>query len=185
MKTFQKIIGHTKTIFIHKYYVFKYMARIGMPIEGLMHDMSKFSPVEFCESVKFYTGTHSPIDEAKKTQGFSKAWLHHRGRNPHHYEYWIDYLDDGGEGQLIPARYAFEMVCDYIAAGKAYAKDKWTITTPYNYWMEKKYYRAKIDERLKSFFFAVFRRIATEGLESVMKKEVLLQLYEIHVEKKN
>lgn len=176
-----KIYSHSKTILTHKWYVFKYMFYLGMPVRGLLHDMSKFSPTEFIESVKFFQGDRSPIDAAKEKQGYSLAWLHHKGRNPHHYEYWIDYLDKGGVPQIIPFEYAAEMVCDYIAAGKTYAKDKWTESTPYDYWMEKKFDKAKIHPYLKDFFTDVFYQIKQEGLDDIMVYSTLRAIYSINV----
>ena len=81
-------IGHLKTIIVHKYWVFYYACKLGIPIQGLLHDMSKFSPIEFWESVKYYQGgKSSPINACKADKGYSLAWQHHKGRNPHHYEY--------------------------------------------------------------------------------------------------
>ena len=40
----------------------------------------------------------------REDTGVSTAWLHHKGRNKHHYEHWVDYsindpetCDHGGE----------------------------------------------------------------------------------------
>lgn len=85
-----------------------------------MHDLSKFSPTEFFEGVKYWTGKRSPILIAKEKTGISYAWLHHRGRNKHHYEYWIDKLDQGGIPHRIPFEYVVEMVCDWLAACRTY-----------------------------------------------------------------
>lgn len=81
---------HLHLINKHRWTVFKLSIKAGIPLRGLIHDLSKYSPTEFCESVKYYNGEHSPILAARKTQGYSKAWLHHKGRNKHHPEYWYD-----------------------------------------------------------------------------------------------
>ena len=86
----KNVIKHFGLITHHKWVVFKLCCKIGEPWRGLVHDMSKYSPTEFIESSKYYTGKHSPISEAKRENGYSKAWLHHKGRNKHHSEYWID-----------------------------------------------------------------------------------------------
>ena len=171
-----KAILHTKKILTHKFYVVGAMIDMGMPLRGLTHDISKFSPVEFFESVKYYQGNCSPIDAAKEDKGVSKAWLHHRGRNPHHYEYWVDYLDDGGRGQIMPFKYAVEMVADYIAAGKAYNRKEWNYSTPLDYWLEKKVNNAKIHPLMKKFYTAVFQEIAVN--ESLPDKYYLKVMYE-------
>ena len=85
-----------------------------------MHDLSKFSPVEFFESVRYWTGKRSPILAAKDDVGISYAWLHHKGRNKHHYEYWVDKFDEGGVPHKIPFEYVIEMVCDWLSAAKTY-----------------------------------------------------------------
>ena len=86
----KNIVKHFKLITKHKWVVFKLCCKIGEPWRGFWHDMSKYSITEFGESIKYYVGTHSPITEAKKDKGYSEAWLHHKGRNRHHSEYWID-----------------------------------------------------------------------------------------------
>ena len=91
-----KIWKHLIRILRHKFWVAKYCFKLGLYWRGITHDMSKFSPVEFLESVKYYNGNSSPIVECKRINGYSKAWMHHKGRNDHHYEYWIDKLDEGG-----------------------------------------------------------------------------------------
>lgn len=120
MGYFRKFFGHLKTILVHKYWVFYYMSKLGFPVRGFFHDFSKLSPVEFFESVNYWNGKRSPILAAKEKQGLSYAWFHHRGRNKHHYEYWIDGLDDGGTPKIIPFKYVIEMVCDWLAAATTY-----------------------------------------------------------------
>ena len=105
----KNIIGHTKTVAKHKWIVFKLACRAGIPWRGFVHDLSKFSPTEFGESVKYYVGVHSPITEAKKDKGYSEAWLHHKGRNKHHLEYWID-SDANPVVPVIPYKYIVALV---------------------------------------------------------------------------
>lgn len=114
--------SHFKLICIHKWWVYYYSRYFGIRWQGFWHDMSKFSPTEFFESVKFYTGVSSPINEAKRIQGISYAWQHHKGRNPHHYEYWTDCYDTGTVARKMPFKYVLELVCDYLAACRAYNK---------------------------------------------------------------
>ena len=85
--TLKRFFKHLHTVNTHRFKVFLLCCRVGIPIQGLLHDLSKYSPEEFWESVKYYEGTHSPIHNCKKENGYSKAWLHHKGRNKHHYEY--------------------------------------------------------------------------------------------------
>lgn len=129
---------HFKKICIHKYYVGKYCWRMGLYWQGLTHDLSKFSPIEFWESVKYYQGDRSPIDACKEVHGYSKAWLHHKGRNKHHYEYWQDNFDQGGQPLIMPYKYAVEMLCDYLGAGHAYSGKNFTYESEIEWWKKKK-----------------------------------------------
>ena len=91
------VVKHFKIVTIHRWYVFLNCCKAGMPIRGLCHDLSKYSKTEFNESVKYFQGNRSPIDACKEEKGYSMAWMHHKGRNPHHYEYWQDNFDKGGQ----------------------------------------------------------------------------------------
>ena len=131
------VLKHFKTIMKHKYWVGKYCFMCGIPWQGITHDLSKLSPVEFIESVKYYQGTSSPIDAAKADKGYSDAWMHHRGRNKHHYEYWQDNFDKGGEPLVMPFEYAVELLCDYLGAGRAYMGNNFTYESEYQWWKNK------------------------------------------------
>ncbi len=122
-----RFIRHFITITKHRILVCKGCFKIGLYYQGLTHDLSKYSPDEFLVGVKYYQGTRSPNNAEREAVGYSSAWLHHKGRNKHHYEYWIDYNTRGeipGEDILIPVempdRYLAEMVMDRIAASKVY-----------------------------------------------------------------
>lgn len=142
MKLLKAIFGHLKTVLIHKYWVFYYCRKLGIPWQGITHDMSKFSWTEFSESVKYYQGgTKSPIPVIKEKNGYSKAWQHHKGRNPHHYEYWTDNYDSGTTYIEIPEKYVLEMVADWMAAGRTYAKNNgksFTVDDELKWWNDCK-----------------------------------------------
>lgn len=137
-KILQNALLHFKKICKHKYYVFKYCCAAGIPLQGVLHDLSKFSPTEFIESVKYYQGTYSPVVAAKRDKGYSAAWLHHKGRNPHHFEYWIYTSDDPAFPVIMPFKYAVEMYCDYLGAAHAYQEDNFSFDGEYKWWLEKK-----------------------------------------------
>lgn len=86
----KNVVGHFCTITRHRWVVFKLCTKVGEPWRGLVHDLSKYSPTEFWEGVKYFNGHHSPITDCKKDKGYSDAWLHHKGRNRHHADYWVD-----------------------------------------------------------------------------------------------
>ena len=107
-----KFFKHLKTINHHKWLVMKHCFKAGLYKQGLLHDMSKYSPTEFWAGVKYYQGTRSPNDAEREDKGVSYAWLHHKGRNKHHLEYWIDYSLDKGKqmaGLKMPIKYVIEM----------------------------------------------------------------------------
>ena len=95
--------------------------RVGLYRQGLAHDLSKYMPSEFWVGVKYYQGTQSPNNAERDVLGYSSAWLHHKGRNKHHYEYWLDYGIHAGDGIVpvpMPKRYIVEMFIDRVAASK-------------------------------------------------------------------
>lgn len=131
------IWGHFKTITAHKWLVMRYCFACGLYRQGLAHDMSKYAPVEFWAGCRYYLGNRSPNEAERRAKGYSAAWLHHKGRNRHHLEYWIDYTPYGDHrmgGMKMPLRYVCEMVCDRIAASRIYQKDAYTDADPWNYY---------------------------------------------------
>lgn len=126
---------HFKTVCKHKHVVFQECCACGIPWQGIVHDLSKFSHVEFSASAKYFQGNRSPIDAEKEDLGYSLAWLHHKGVNKHHWEWWTDFDKEGKIiANRIPYKYVIEMVCDWIGAGKVYSKEKWTKKEPLNYY---------------------------------------------------
>lgn len=134
------VLKHLKKIMTHKWWVFYYCCKCGLVWQGITHDLSKFSPIEFFESVKYYQGTSSPIDACKLDKGYSMAWQHHKGRNPHHYEYWTDGYDKEICTCIkMPWKYATEMFCDYVAAGRAYMGKDFNWDAECAWWEMKKW----------------------------------------------
>lgn len=132
------IIKHLNKIITHKIYVAYYCFMCRLFWQGIFHDMSKFSFTEFFESVKYYQGDISPIDACKAEKGYSLAWFHHRGRNKHHWEYWVDDFQKGMIPKKMPFKYVLEMVCDYLGAGKAYNGVYFTIEQEYAWWQTRR-----------------------------------------------
>lgn len=129
------VIRHFKTITHHRHEVVKNCFRAGIGFQGLFHDLSKYSPTEFFVSAKNYQGNRSPNEKARELYGYSSAWLHHKGRNKHHFEYWNDLNPQTKRYEPVPMpdRYIIEMVCDRIAASKTYKKDAYTDAMPVEY----------------------------------------------------
>ena len=132
---------HLRTITRHHNEVFRLCRRCGLMWRGFWHDFSKLSPTEFFAGARFYTdGTHSPTVEERKTLGYSRAWMHHMGRNRHHFEYWVDY--QSGKGLLpveMPPVFFCEMVCDRVAASKIYHGAAYTDATALEYYEGQKH----------------------------------------------
>ena len=136
-------IKHFKTITRHRHLVCRYCFRLGLWRQGLTHDLSKYSLTEFLPGAKYWQGTRSPNDVERRQTGVSLAWLHHKGRNRHHFEYWIDYVirEDGMieyGGNKMPIRYVAEMFCDRIAASRVYLGDAYTDAAAWTYYVNSK-----------------------------------------------
>jgi len=125
---------HLRKIQTHRKWVRRYCFMAGIPWRGITHDLSKYSPTEFWESVKYYVGISSPINEAKKDKGYSAAWLHHKGRNRHHWAYWTDNFSEGVTIYTMPEKDFTELVCDFLGAAHAYNKEKFSYTNELQWW---------------------------------------------------
>ena len=133
-------IKHFVTITKHRHKVIANCFRAGIPMRGLLHDLSKYSPTEFCNGVRYFQGNRSPNDAEREDIGYSSAWMHHKGRNRHHFEYWVDYhpVTRTQEPVKMPVKYVAEMFCDRVAAGKIYMKKNYTDDAPLQYFLKAK-----------------------------------------------
>lgn len=134
-------LGHFRTITRHRNLVMRYCFRLGLYRQGLMHDLSKYSPAEFLSGCKYYQGDRSPNDAERREKGYSAAWLHHKGRNKHHPEYWTDFSKVPGERIMaveMPKRYVAEMFCDRLAACRIYHGDAYQPRDPYDYFVRSR-----------------------------------------------
>lgn len=134
-----KALQHFITITHHKLYVMRHCFCVGLYWQGICHDLSKYMPSEFGIGCKYYQGDRSPNNAEREATGCSTAWLHHKGRNKHHYEYWIDYgpAIPGMPGMIpmkMPKKYVVEMFMDRVAASKIYLKSKYTDSAALEYY---------------------------------------------------
>ena len=138
--TMKKTWGHFKTITHHRFLVMAGCFRVGLIRQGLTHDLSKYSPTEFWEGARYYQGNRSPNAAEREDKGYSEAWMHHKGRNPHHYEYWTDMNRQtrSYESVPMPKRYLAEMVMDRIAACKTYEGKAYTPASALNYFLKSR-----------------------------------------------
>lgn len=172
-------ILHLRTVTIHRWRVFKLCCRVGLPWRGLVHDLSKYSPTEFWEGVKYYQGNRSPILACKEDKGYSKAWLHHIGRNKHHPAYWYDAFAPVPK-PIIPYKYVAEMICDIIAASMTYNSKDWTEECVINCWNIKKEKTSLLNPKLKDVLREVFEMVAVYGIKFLSKKNIQA-IYDKHV----
>ena len=176
----KKIWLHFKLITKHKWIVFKLCCRVGLPWRGLVHDLSKYSPTEFFESAKYYVGNRSPIPVARENNQYSKAWLHHKGRNKHHEQYWYDF-DAPIKAPVIPYKYTIEMLCDNLAAGMVYKGKEFTKEYELWYFNNKKN-KEVFNPKMVEFFENVYTEISEKGIDAVLKKDVLKEKYKKYCE---
>lgn len=181
MKLLKNFFGHLRTVTKHRWFVFLHCCYAGMPLRGFIHDLSKLNPVEFFEGVKYYQGTRSPIDACKQANGYSMAWLHHKGRNKHHYEYWIDYLDNGGKPIQMPYKYALELICDFLGAGKAYNGKNFTYQGELDWWLNRTSSKPNMvmHDQTKLFVTMMMFEFVTSHLDNMSPKRRKKQLKHI------
>ncbi len=156
---------HFTTITYHKYLVMKGCFAVGLIKQGILHDLSKYSPAEFLVGAKYYQGTRSPNNAEREAIGYSTAWLHHKGRNKHHYEYWIDYSMTQTKGFVpvpMPEKYIVEMFMDRIAASKVYNDKNYDKSDPLKYYNYGKEY-APIHEDTKKKLEFLLEMLAEKG----------------------
>lgn len=175
MKLLKNAVKHTILVTKHKWLVFKFCCKIGIPIRGLMHDLSKFSFEEFFESIKYYNGKVSPINICKKDKGYSSSWLHHKGRNKHHDSYWVD-LSAPQAAPVIPYKYVAEMICDKLSASITYNGKDWTNSSEYDYWQIEKT-KIIMNPKTEHFLSAVITEVKDQGIDKVLNKKHLKELY--------
>ena len=130
-------VGHLRTVTRHRHAVIRHARKAGILWQGLRHDLSKYSLAEFIPGAKYFQGDRSPNEMERKLFGYSVAWMHHKGRNKHHFEYWTDYnpIEKKMMPVPMPMRYIAEMFCDRVAASKIYQGDKYTDSHPYEYFL--------------------------------------------------
>ncbi len=144
--------------------------RVGLYYQGLTHDLSKYSPSEFLVGAKYYQGYRSPNNAEREKKGYSEAWIHHKGRNKHHYEYWTDYkASPGRQEHLIipvrmPKRYLVEMYVDRVAASAIYNKGHYTCDMPLKYY-QKGDYTLLMEEHTRADLEKLLKMLASNGPE--------------------
>lgn len=161
---FSNAINHFKTITRHRHLVMLNCFRAGIPIQGLAHDLSKYSPSEFLVGIKYFQGNRSPNVAERAEKGYSAAWMHHKGRNKHHYEYWFDNDDSSLTIQPVemPLRYVVEMFCDRVSASKIYKKEQYKDSTSLEYF-DSHDYRVSMHPNTRALLRELLVMLAEKG----------------------
>lgn len=162
--------GHLSTVTRHRHMVMVHCFKAGIIKRGLLHDLSKFSPTEFIPGVLYYKGSRSPNEKEREVTGYSRAWMHHKGRNTHHFEYWTDYSTVTGtlDPMKMPDIYIFEMFCDRVAASKIYNKEKYTDSCPLEYFLRMRPKRA-IEQSTADKLEFLLRLLADKGEDAAFR----------------
>ena len=172
------LFKHIGLVIRHKNKVFIHCVKCGLIWRGIVHDLSKFSPTELFESARYFQGNRSPIGVCRRANGVSHAWLHHKGRNKHHIEYWLD--PDCEVTPVMPYKYAVECVCDKLAATKTYKGKEYSPDKLIEHWER---YGNKVNGNPKTMQFIerVFSDIKLYGEKAVLNKKYMKKTYgEIH-----
>ena len=193
--------GHFNTITQHKLLVTQLCFRAGLYAQGMLHDLSKYTPGEFATGVRYFTGVRSPNATERDEKGFTEAWLHHKGRNKHHFEYWVDLVlvrtpeavrpgffdaglsEPGTFPRLfyasapMPTRYVVEMFCDRVAACKVYQKERYTDASALEYYLKESCNRAIMHPDTQALLEVLLRMLAEEGEETTLRfiREAIVQ----------
>ncbi|MBE6779148.1 MAG: catalase [Ruminococcaceae bacterium] len=158
---------HFRTITRHRHRVIAHCFKAGIGWQGLRHDLSKYTPAEFFAGARYYRGTRSPNEVEREIYGYSPAWLHHKGRNRHHFEYWTDYnpATKTVEPVKMPLRYVAEMFCDRVAASKIYQGAQYHPRHPLDYY-ERGKPRRRIHPDTAALLEGWLRLLAEQGEEA-------------------
>lgn len=174
MKIIHNALCHMKTINHHKKLVMDACFRLGLYRQGLCHDLSKYTWPELRIGLRYYRDDQSPHNGEREKYGYSTAWLHHKGRNKHHAEYWIDYTADPDPadrhvtGMKMPVKYLIEMFVDRVSASKNYRKEKYRDQDPLEYYEKRKHYMVVHDDTRKQLEI-LLHMLAEKGEEKTFQ----------------
>ena len=172
-----KAWSHFKTITRHRHLVMLHCFKVGLYRRGLLHDLSKYGPAEFLTGVRYYQGTRSPNAAEREDKGYSEAWMHHKGRNKHHYEYWTDLnlRTRKYESFPMPRKYLVEMVMDRRAACMTYQGNNYKDGAALEYF-EKSREKSLMHPALRQQLHFLLTMLAQQGEQETfryMKDSVL------------
>lgn len=178
----KNLFAHFKMITTHKWKVTRLCFKVGLYKQGLLHDLSKYSWIEFSGGMRYYQGDRSPIDKEKEIKGYSLGWLHHKGRNKHHWEYWLDNSNHGVVALEMPEKYVVEMFCDRVIASQLYQKDAFTNDSPLQYYVSTRQ-NIMIHPNTDALILHLLTYLSTHTLETTISY-IRSKQYNTQIEKK-
>lgn len=172
----KNFFAHLHTVNKHRFLVMKLCFKMGLYRQGLLHDLSKYSPAEFIPGVRYFQGTRSPIAAERRDIGFSLAWTHHQINNRHHWQYWLRYNNGNYDDMHMPENYIKEMVCDRIAACMVYQKNKYHKSSALEFFHngnESQYMPRDVYEKLERCLKIVAENELDDALKIIRKTSLL------------
>ncbi len=169
----------TGTILIHKACVAFFCIKARLYWRAIVHDLSKFHPKEFWESIQYYDGNVSPTVGAKRKNGWSEAWQHHKGSNPHHHEYWVDDVDYGMKMLRMPFDDVMELICDGLGACIAYNRKLTGLyQNEWSWWINGPMKKAVMHPHTRMFIHTMLKRMKEENSSQCLDPIIANMEYE-------
>ncbi|WP_249028732.1 DUF5662 family protein [Tannockella kyphosi] len=162
------LLKHLKVINKHKYHVTRLCFRCGLYKQGILHDLSKYSPIELATGAKYFDGTRSPNGVERMEKGYSEAWLHHKGRNKHHWEYWVDFGLEGPSAAPMPMCYLIESFLDRIGATIVYRGKDFKVDDPLIYYNRTRPYYI-IEEKTDEILLDLLNYLANSDIDQTIE----------------
>lgn len=172
-------LKHFHLINSHRHLVIKNARHMGIFWHALKHDLSKYTPIEFNISAKYYAGNHSPVFEERiHNDYFSRICQHHTKRNGHHWEYWTDFLCGRIIMKTMPWKYATEYICDMLSASYTYNPKTFKPETTLNYFLahQDRYF---ITQATREYIIWCLTKYKESGFKELGKKNTKLKYEEI------
>lgn len=117
------------------------------------HDASKTEPDEYdAYDAYFYGGNRSH----KVVKEFNSAWLQHIHRNPHHWQHWVLFQDEGPIISIeMPYIYILEMICDWWS----FSWNSGDLKEIFKWWEEHEFGKIELHPKTKLTVINILEKI--------------------------